>query len=205
MSLNAPSCSRIVLADIEMRPFQWALWTWWQSVGCHLSLSPRTAALSSRLHWICPCDHSFLQGRLLGLISKEVPLGSSSEPVELPLQPSKGMLLPRRWHSTDLPSQLFSHMAPLSSRLPLLQSYNLAREELFCGALVCHCSLLSRLVVSTLTQFKEENFLLEENKLAAICGQRMWIWSASTVYYKPEVPVGTWHWGEISCSLKRRA
>lgn len=62
----------------------------------HLPFLPLTGAFSSCLYWIRPCDHSFLGGLARGLISKEVPLGSSSEPLELPLQPSKGMLLPRR-------------------------------------------------------------------------------------------------------------
>lgn len=121
-------CRHILRADIRTRqrsdlPF----WTGRVNLvavcGRHLPFLPITGAFSSCLHWIRPCDGSFLRGLPRGLISKEVPLGSSSKPLELPLQPSRGMLLPRRWHSAvTRPSLHLLYQSAFSTVFPFISS-----------------------------------------------------------------------------------
>lgn len=151
--------------------------------GRHLPFLPITGAFSSCLHWIRPCDGSFLLGLPRGLISKEVPLGSSSKPLELPLQPSRGMLLPRRWHSAvTRPSSSFVPICLLNCFPFHLQShcYNLACEELFCDSVIlCYRSLLSSLSSG------RPHFDTDWKRESGQRGQRMWIISASPVYCGP--------------------
>lgn len=121
-------CRHILCADIRTRqrsdlPF----WTGRVNLvavcGHHLPFLPITGAFSSCLHWIRPCDGSFLRGLARGLISKEVPLGSSSKPLELPLQPSRGILLPRRWHSAvTRPSLHLLYQSAFSTVFPFIPS-----------------------------------------------------------------------------------